>query len=250
MNTPMEVKLKLLDDTSLELIDATLYRQIIGSPMYLTNTKLDICFSVNTMSQFLVEPRRVHQVVAKNVMRYLKGTIDYGLNYDGDHDFTLRKYIVADWAGSVSDRKSTSGCCFSLGSDMISWQSRKKSSISLRTTKEEYIVACSTSCEAIWLRKLLTSLFDLEMRATLILCDKQSCIKMTENLVFHDRSKHIEIRYHYIHDMVQIGALNIQYISMDQQVADVLTKPLSRVKFEYFQYKLGIVQKDLPRKGE
>jgi hypothetical protein len=133
---------------------------------------------------------------------------------------------------------------------MISWQSRKQSSIALSTAEVEYIVACSTSCEAIWLRKLLTDLFDLEMRATLILCNNQSCIKMTSNLVFHNRLKHIEIRYHYIRDMVQRGALKLQYISTDEQVADVLTKPLSRVKFEYFLDNFGIVRKDLPQKGE
>jgi hypothetical protein len=125
MNTPMEVKLKLLVDISSELIDAMLYRQIIGSLMYLTDTKPNICFAVNTLSQFLVEPRHVHLVAAKHVMRYLKGIIDCGLNYHGDHDFTLSVYTDADWVGSVSDRKITSECCFSLGSAMISWQSRK-----------------------------------------------------------------------------------------------------------------------------
>jgi hypothetical protein len=234
MNTPMEAKLKLLVDTSSDLIDATLYRQIIGSLMYLTNTKPDICFSVNTLSQFLVEARRVHLVATKHVMRYLKGTIDYGLSYDGDHNFTLSGYTDSDWARSVADRKSTSGCCFSLGSAMISWQSRKQSSIALSTAEAEYIAACSASCEAIWLRKLLTGLFDLEMEATTILCDNQSCIKMTENPVFHDRSKHIEILYHYICDMVQRGALKLLYVSTDEHVVDVLTKPLSRVKFEHF----------------
>jgi hypothetical protein len=129
---------------------------------------------------------------------------------------------------------------------MISWQSRKQSSIALSTTEAEYIVACSASCEAIWLQKLLTGLFDLEMRETMILCDNQSCIKMTENPVFHDRSKHIEIRYDFICDMVQRGALKLKYISTDEQVVDVLTKPLSRVKFEHFQDKLGIVRKDPP----
>jgi hypothetical protein len=162
----------------------------------------------------------------------------------------LSGYTDADWVGSVSDRKSTSGCCFSLGSAIISSQSRKQSSIALSTVEAEYIVACYASWEAIRLRKLLTDLFDLEMRATVILCDNQSCIKMTENHVFHDRSKHIEILYHYIRDMVERGALKLQYISTDEQVDDVLTKPLSRVKFEYFQDKLGIVRKDLPRKGE
>jgi hypothetical protein len=97
MNTPMEMKLKLLVDTSSELIDATLYRQIIGSLMYLTNTRPDICFFVNTLSQFLVEPRHGHLVVGKHVMRYLKGTLDCGLSYDGDHDFTLSGYTDSDW---------------------------------------------------------------------------------------------------------------------------------------------------------
>jgi hypothetical protein len=110
-------------------------------------------------------------VATKHVMRYLKGTIDYGLSYDGDHNFTLSGYTDSDWEESVVDRKNTSGCCFSLGSSMISWQSRKQSSISLSTAKAEYIAACSASCEAIWLRKLLTDLFDLEMEATMILCD-------------------------------------------------------------------------------
>jgi hypothetical protein len=132
---------------------------------------------------------------------------------------------------------------------MISWQSRKQSSISLSTVEAEYIAACSASCEAIWLQKLLTNLFDLEMRATVILCDNQSYIKMTENLVFHDRSKHIEIRYHYIRNMVQRGALKLQYISTDEQVVDVLTKPLSHVKFEYFRDKLGLVPKGPSSKG-
>ena len=100
MNTPMEMKLKLklLVDTSSKLIDATLYRQIIGLLMYLTNTRPDIYFVVNTLSQFLVEPRCVHLVAAKHVMRYLKGTMDYGLSYDGDHDVTLSGYTDADWA--------------------------------------------------------------------------------------------------------------------------------------------------------
>jgi hypothetical protein len=209
--------------------------------MYLTNNRPDICFFVNTLSQYLVEPRHVHLVAAKHVMRYLKGTLDFGLCYNGDQDFKLIGYTDSDWAGSVSDKKSTSGCCFSLGSSMTSWQSRKQSSISLSMEEAEYILACSATCEVIWLRKLLTGLFDLEMEATMILCDNQSCIKMTKNHVFHDKSKHIEIRYHYICDMVQRGAIKFQYVCTYEQVADVLTKPLSHVKFEHFRDKLGIV---------
>jgi hypothetical protein len=135
MNTPMEPTLKLLVDTSSELVDATIYRQIIGSLMYLTNTRPCICFDVNTLSQYLVEPRRVHLVSEKHVMRYLKGTLDFGLCYNGDNDFRLIGYTYSYWEGSVSDRKIASGCCFSLGSTRTSSQSRKQSSIALNTTE-------------------------------------------------------------------------------------------------------------------
>ena len=131
-------------------------------------------------------------------MRYLKGAIDFGLYYDGNHDYSLYGYTDVDWAGSVSDRKSTLGGCFCLGSAMISWFIKKQSSIALSTAEAEYIAACFASCEAIWIQKLMSGLFDLEMDTTEILCDNQSCIKMSKNPVFHDRSKHIEIRYFYI----------------------------------------------------
>jgi hypothetical protein len=108
MNTHMETKLKLLVDTLLELVDTTIYRKINGSLMYMTNTRPYICFSVNILSQYLVEPRCVHLVSTKHVMRYLKGMLDFGLYYNGDHDFRLIGYTDSDWARSVSDRKNTS----------------------------------------------------------------------------------------------------------------------------------------------
>ena len=114
-------------------------------------------------------------------MRYLKGTIDFGLYYDGSHEYRLYGYTDADWARSVSDRKSTSGGCFCLGFAMISWFRKKQSSIALSTMEVKYIAACSASCESIWLRKVMSSLLD----TTVIICDNRSCIKMTENPVFH-----------------------------------------------------------------
>ena len=117
---------------------------------------------------------------------------------------------------------------------MISWFSRKQSNVSLSTAEAEYIAACSASCEAIWLRKLMSGLFNLELDTTVILCDNYSCIKMIENPVFHDKSEHIEIQYFYIQDMIQKGSIKLQYVSIDEQVFDVLTKPLSWIKFEHF----------------
>ena len=124
---------------------------------------------------------------------------------------------------------------------MISWLRRKKKSVSLSAAKAEYIAACSTFSEVVWLRKLLERLFDIEMDAVDIYCDNQSCIKFTENPMFHDKSNNIDIKYHYIRDMVQRGAMKLQYVPTEEQVVDVLTKILSRVKFEHFQYKIGVV---------
>jgi hypothetical protein len=125
MSTPMDMNLKVLLNTSSDIVDVTLYRHVIGSLMYLKNTRPYVCFVVNTLSQYLVEPRHIHLVDAKHVMRYLKGMLDYGLCYIGDCDFILYGYTDSDWDGSSSDRKITSGCCFSLGSAMTSWKSRK-----------------------------------------------------------------------------------------------------------------------------
>jgi hypothetical protein len=218
-----------------------MYKQLIGSLMYPVNTRPNICFAVNTLSQHMVEPRHVHWMVTKHMLRYLRGTVGYGLRYVSSGDVKLQGYTDFDWAWSVVDRKSTSKCCFSLGSSMISWLSTKQTSMALNTSEAKYIAASMASHEAVWLRKLLAGIFDLELEPTLIHCDDQSCAKLTENPVFHDRSKLIEIKYHYIRDMVQRGVVELQYISMDEQIADILTKPLSRVKYEYFRDKLGVL---------
>jgi hypothetical protein len=244
MATPMEMNLKKLRESTSDsdLVDPTMYRQLIGSLMYLVNSRPDICFAVNTLSQFMVEPRQAQWVAAKHVLRYLQGTVNYGLRYTSNDSVGLHGYTDSDWAGSAVDRKSTSGCCFSLGSAMISWMSRKQTSVALSTAEAEYIAANMASREAVWLRKLLSGLFDQMLDPTVIYCDNQSCLRLSENPVFHDKSKHIEIKYFYIRDLVRDGAVKLQYVSTDEQVADILTKPLSRMKFVYFREKLGVVE--------
>ena len=151
----------------------------------------------------MVNPKHIHLIGAKHLMRYLKGTLDYGLRYASSGEIKLHGYTYSYWPGSSKGRKSTLGCFFSLGSCMISWVSRKQTNIALSTVEAEYIAACSTCSEAVWICKMLAGLSNAEIDVTDIHCDKQSCIKMTENPMFHDKSKHIEIRYHYIQDMVQ-----------------------------------------------
>jgi hypothetical protein len=121
---------------------------------------------------------------------------------------------------------------------MVSWCSRKQSSVALSTAEAEYIALSVAVCEAVWLRKLLTDLFDHEMDP-IIICDNQSCVKLSENPVFHDRLKHIEIKYHYIRDMLQRKAVHVQYLPTHEHIADIFTKPLANTKFEYFREKLA-----------
>jgi hypothetical protein len=242
MDTPMTTYIIKVRDSDSDPVDPSLYRQLIGSLMYLVNTRPDICFAVNTLSQFQVEPRHEHWIVAKHVLRYIHGTINYGLRYTVSSDIQLHGFTDSDWAGSAEDKKSTSGMCFSLGSAMISWGSRKQNSVALSTTKAEYIGACEACTEEIWLRKLISDLFDQVPDSTIIRCDNQSSIILSEHPVFHERSKHIDIKYYFIRDKVQEGEVKLQYIPTDGQTTDILTKPLSRIKFAYFRDKLGIME--------
>jgi hypothetical protein len=164
------------------------------------------------------------------------------MRYASSVEMSLQGYVDADWAGSAVDWKSTSGCCFTLGSAMVSWCNRKQSSVALSTAEVEYIALSVAVREVVWLRKLLTYLFDHEMDPTIIHYDNQSCVKLSDNPVFYDRSKHIEIKYHYIKDMVQRKAVHVQYLPKHEQIADMFTKPLAKTKFEYFRERLGLVE--------
>ena len=144
-------------------------------------------------------------------LRYLKGTVDYGLKYKDNHKTNLEGYVDSDWEGSAIDRKSTSRCCFSMGSSVISWFRRNQSYATLSKAEVEYVIDCSSSCEVVWLRKLLSNLF-----STCIYCKNHSCVKMLENPMFHDKSKHIKIKYHYIRYMVQRGAVKLQVVATEE----------------------------------
>eukprot|EP00253_Pinus_taeda_P033822 PITA_33822 len=217
MSISMELNFKKLCGSAvgLGLAKSSEYPQVVGALMFLVNSRLDISFAVNTLSQFVVEPHHIHWIAAKNLLRYLRGTIHYGLRYIVGN-LRLHGYTDADWAGSVVDRKSTSGCCFPLGFASISWMSRKQKSISLSIVEVEYIATSMACCDAVWLRKLFSELFEHMLDTTVIFCNNKSGIHLSENPMFHDRSKHIDIRYHFIWDMVQQGAIKLQHIRTDE----------------------------------
>lgn len=216
VTTPMELNFKKLCGSVVgpDLGNPSEYRQLVVALMFLVNSSPDICFAVNTLSQFMVEPHHIHWIAAKNLLRYLQGTITYALRYTA-RNVRLHGYSNVDWVRNVVDRKRTSGSFFSLGSASISWMSRKQKSVALSTTEAEYIAASLASCEAVWLRKLFSELFRHVLDTTMIFCDNQSGIRLSKNPVFHDCSKHIDIRYHFIRDMVQRGAIRLQHIRTD-----------------------------------
>ena len=189
MATPMMKNLKKLSDLTsyLYLVDPSMQKESIGSLVYLVNTRLDIFFVVRTLSQLIVEMRQFHWVASKHMLRYLHGMVGYGMRYVSGGEVRLEEYTYYDSAGSGIESKSTSGCCFSLRSAMISWISRKKNFVALSTTKVEYITASVASREAVWLRNLLAGLFYQELETTLIHCDNQSYVRLLENPVFHDK---------------------------------------------------------------
>ena len=133
---------------------------------------------------------------------------------------------------------------------VVLWFNRKQKSVSLSSAEVEYMATSQASCEALWLRKLMVELFGQELRPTIIHCDNQSCIMLPKNMVFHDRSKHIEIRYHFIRDYVQRGVVGLQYISTNEQVAEILAKPFGRGKHIHFRDKMGVVKNNFLGKRE
>eukprot|EP01018_Ginkgo_biloba_P011369 Gb_30477 [translate_table: standard] len=199
--TPVEFGLKLSKYEYSDSVDATLYRKLIGSLVYLTSTRHDIAYAVSLVSRFMADPKIEHWKTTKRILRYIRGTRDYGLQYKRTINFRLIGYTNEDWAGDIDDRKSTSGFNFSLGTSVIAWRIKKKPTVYLSTAEAEYKAATTTACEAIWLRRILSDLHEEQEGPTKKFCDNQSTIQMTKNPVLHGRTKHIELQHHFIREL-------------------------------------------------
>jgi len=217
------------------------YRSMIGSLLYLTGTRLDIMHVVGMVGRFQANPKETHLQAVKRIFKYLQGTQNYGLWYPRDIDLTLHAYIDADWAGSVDGKKSTSGGAFFMGSKLVSWFSKKQSSIALSTAEAEYVAATSCCTQFLW---MMQTLQDFQITCTPpipILCDNKSAISISKNLVMHSKTKHISIKYHFLREQVLEQKVKLEYVPSKEQVADILTKPVPRETFEYLRQKLGVV---------
>lgn len=238
--TPTEVGLKLTRNGAGKKVDVTMYKQIVGSLMYLTTTRPDIMHAVSLISRYMENPTEDHLLAAKRIFRYVKGTANFGILYKKVGNLSLFGFSDSDYAGDIDDRKSTSGFVFMMGSAAISWSSKKQQIVTLSTTEAEFVAAASCSCQAIWLRRLLEVLHNQQQGPTLIYCDSSSAIKLSKNSVLHGRSKHIDVRYHFLRDLSKGGVIELVYCRSEDQVADILTKPLKSAVFVKLRRELGV----------
>ena len=197
-------------------------------------------FSVCMCARFQSAPKESHLLAVKRILRYLSGSIEIGLWYSRESSYELIAYSDADFAGCKLDRKSTSGTCQFLGVNLISWSSKKQNSVALSTAEAEYIAAGSCCAQILWIKQQLED-FGIKLTKTPIRCDNTSAINLTKNPVQHSRSKHIEIRHHFIRDHVQNSNVILDFVCTNDQLADVFTKPLSEDRFCLIRRELGVI---------
>jgi hypothetical protein len=240
---PMQAKLKMSKESDTPLVDATEFRSLVGSLRYLVNTRPDLAFSVGYVSRFMEEPHEEHLAAVKHILRYIAGTSNLGLKYERKKGelSVLLGYSDSDLAGDVDSRKSTSGVIFFLGGSPISWQSTKQKVVALSSCEAEYIAAATAACQAVWLARLLAEVQSSVVSKPVIWVDNKSTISLVKNPVHHDRSKHIDIRYHFIRDCAHKGLIEVRFIRTDEQLGDVLTKPLCKTKFQDICTKIGLL---------
>ncbi|PHU18833.1 hypothetical protein BC332_09984 [Capsicum chinense] len=238
--TPLNIGEKLQLNDGAEMDDARSFRSLVGGLIYLTHTHPDIAFSVGVISRFMQQPSKVYFGAAKRVLRYIAGTTDYGIWYSQVSNFRLCGFIGSDYAGSLDDRRSILAHVFTLSSGVVTWSSKKKATTMLSILEADYIVATSAACQAIWLRRMLAELQHKQERAIEIYCDNKASIAMTKNPSFHSRTKHIDVHFHFICDLVAKEQIIVKHCSTHKQLADILTKSLAADKFIYLRAFLGV----------
>ncbi|WVZ94146.1 LOW QUALITY PROTEIN: hypothetical protein U9M48_040077 [Paspalum notatum var. saurae] len=224
MTTPMSTNTALDADEDGEAVDQKEFRGMIGSLLYLTATKPDIQFAVCLCAHYQASPRISHRQAVKRIFRYLKFTPELGLWYSSGSSLFLRGFSDADHAGCRIDRKSTSGTCQLLGTSLVSWSSRKQASVSLSTTEAEYIAVASCCSQFLWMKATLSD-FGLRF-GKISLLDSTSAIYVAKNPVLHSRTKHIDVRFHFLKDHYEKEDIDLVHVASENQLADIFTKPL------------------------
>jgi hypothetical protein len=235
ISTPMGTNGSLDSDKSGNLVDQKMYRSMIGSLLYVTASRPDVMFSVCMCARFQASPRESHLTY-----RNKKNTQDVGLWYPKGAKFELVGYSDSDYAGCKVERKITSGTCQLLGRSLVSWSSKKQNSVALSTAEAEYIADGSCCAQILWMKATLND-FGIKFKNILLFCDNESAVKLTNNPVQHSRTKHIDVRHHFIRDHQQKRDISIENIGTEDQLADLFTKPLNETRFCKLRNELNIL---------
>jgi hypothetical protein len=244
--TPQEVGLQLSNSmspkTDSEKNEMLLvpYKEAVGSLIYaMLGTRPDIAQSCSEVSRYMSNPGLMHWTAVKRILRYLKGTVNTGLVFSGSNT-TLFGYTDSDWRRSIDDRRSTSGYIFMTNNCAISWKSKKQTTVALSTMEAEYIAISDAVKEVLWLNKLKKEISHDSKSVISLFVDNQSCLNFAKNPGQHSRAKHIDIRYNFVKEAVQSKEVDLRYCSTENNIADALTKPLTKERFEKHCNAMGM----------
>ncbi len=250
VGTPADPNVVLVaNDGNSQPADSTSYQQLVGSLLYAAVvTRPDIAQAVSAVCRFTSAPTEAHWTAAKRILRYLKGTATYGLRYGpmGENDITnygvtaLVGFSDADWAGDRDSRKSTTGHCYLYAGAVVSWLSQRQPIVALSSTEAEYVALSSAAQQAVWLRCLLSDLWEKQTTPTRVYEDNQGAICLAKNPIHHKRTKHIDIKHHYIREKVSDKTIELAFLPTTEMVADLLTKPLHKPQFQRLRDKMGL----------
>lgn len=244
VSTPVNPGVKLVKKTEqCESFDQKTYQAAVGSLLYLsTKTRPDISFAVGSVARFCADPTKQHWMAVKRIMRYLNGTVDLGLLYGKCASDSCVGFSDADWAGSLDDRKSTSGYLFQCSGAAVSWRSCKQSCVALSTAEAEYVALAAAAQEAVWLQQLICELLSRSPKEIEIREDNQSAICLAKNPQCHGKTKHVDIKYHFVRDQVECGKIKLVYCQSEKMTADILTKGLPVSQFVKLRQSAGVAE--------
>lgn len=240
-DTPMDPNVKLGSLKESIPVDRGRYQRLVGKLIYLSHTRPDISFAVSYVSQFMHAPTEEHMATVMRVLRYLKGSPGRGLFFKKNTRRGIEAYTDADWAGSITDRRSTSGYCSFVWGNLVTWRSKKQTVVARSSAEAELRSLAHGLCEMMWLKDLLDELRQQADEPLKLYCDNKAAISITHNPVYHDRTKHVGIDRHFIKEKIEKGVVCIIYVPTESQAADVLTKSLWKPDFERLVYKLGLL---------
>ncbi|KAK4353179.1 hypothetical protein RND71_028697 [Anisodus tanguticus] len=223
-STPVDTKPKLSATAGVPYDDPTRYRSLAGALQYLTFRRPDITYAVQQVCLFMHDPRVEHMNALKRIIRYMQGTLDYGLHLYPSSTSALVSYTDADWGGCPDTRLSTSGYCMFLGNNLVSWSAKRQSTLSRSSAEVEYRGVANVVLQSCWLCNLVLELHCPIHKATLVYCDNVSAIYLSGNPVQHQRTKHIEMNIHFVREKVARDQVRVCHVPSRYQIADIFTK--------------------------